>query len=103
MADEADDFLKSHWPSGMVWHYTIMYPTFFGVNAEILFLYMSLMYIKSWTYFKVLLVFTALLLIAKFFGYSLAGLFRRWNRWRVGGHRAIYSHSATRARFFRGV
>lgn len=103
MDDNSDEFLVSHWPSGLVWHYTILHPTFFGINAEVLFLYFSVLYIKSWTYIKVLLAFTALLIIAKLFRYTLAGLLRRWNRWRIGGHRPIYSHSATRARFFRGV
>lgn len=103
MSDESDEFLISHWPSGMVWHYTILHPTLFGLNAEVLFLYLTVIYIKSWTYVKALLVFTALLIIAKLCGYTLAGLLRRWNRWRVGDHRAIYSHSTTRARFFRGV
>tara|TARA_R100000687_G_C6364737_1_gene125114 strand:- start:107 stop:418 length:312 start_codon:yes stop_codon:yes gene_type:complete len=103
MADESDQYIFSNWPSGLVWHYTMMYPTFFGLNGEIIFMYFSLLYIKNWTYLKALLVFTLVLIIARVFGYSVRGLFRRWNRWRVGDHRAIYSHSATRARFFRGI
>jgi len=94
---------ESKWASGIKWFNTIMHPTFFVVQGEVIYFFLVLIYVPSMAVLKFICFLILLLIIAKIMGYSLGGLFKRWVRLNIGKHRAIYSRHQNKKRFLAGI
>lgn len=97
------DMPPSRWASGINWRFTIWHPMFFGVQGEVIYSFLIIIYFPSWTLLKGILICIALLLIAKLMGYSVEQLGRRWNRWRLGKGRPVYNLAVNKRRFLSGM
>lgn len=93
----------SKWDSGLYWHYTVWHPMFFGVQGEVTYSFLLLLYFPSFTLLKMIVTLIGVLLLARMLGYSIGGLIRRWNRWRLGEGRPIYSVRRNYRRLQRGI
>lgn len=94
---------STNWPSGMIWIYTVWHPTIFWIQGEFLYLFLILLFFPSMKVLGFIGLALVVVMIAKLMGYSLGGLFRRWNRWRLGRARSIYCVSDNLNRIIKGV
>lgn len=94
---------ESKWASGIKWYNSIMHPTFFIVQGEVIYLFFILIYVPSMEVLKLICFIILFLMAAKLMGYSIDGVFKRWVRFNIGKHRAIYSRNQNKKRFLAGI
>jgi hypothetical protein len=93
----------SKWASGIKWFNSILHPTFFFVQGEVIYLFLVMIYFPSVAFLKFILITIGLMMIAKVLGFSLKQLVRRWFRYVIGKKRPIYSLNDNKKRFLSGI